>query len=236
MAKQRRVRGRNNRAGLSLLAVQSIACGVVLLLALLLRLIGGTAWSGLRSLLHGWLTDDGLAQVIAENVETDSGGVDGRDVGMSETAGVYCPPNSITWAPLTAPLTTVAPLTEGRVTSSFGVRTDPIRGGTSVHSGTDVAAPAGTPLYALYDGEVSVAGWQTSYGNRITVRAADGLEVCYAHCSALLKRTGDTVRAGEVIARVGSTGDSTGNHVHIMAIREGIFYDPAPLIPEGFYA
>ncbi len=236
MAEQRRARRRNDRTGLSLLAVQSIMCGVVLLLILLLRLIGGSAWDGLRSLLHGWLTDDGLAQVIAQSVETEESGTGGRDAAVSETAGVYCPPDAITWTPLTAPPTTVVPLVEGRVTSLFGVRTDPIRGGTGFHTGTDIAAPAGTPLYALYDGEVSVAGWQTSYGNRITVRTADGLEIGYAHCSALLKQTGDTVRAGEMIARVGNTGDSTGNHVHIMAVREGLYYDPAPLIPEALYA
>lgn len=224
-------------SGLSLLAVQSIVCGVVLLIVLLLRLIGGETWTQLRSLFQQWMTDEGLTEVIAEQVGRDEpSGTGGRDIAVGGAVSVRQIPAGTTLSPLTMPPAAAAPLETGRVTSLFGYRIDPIKGGTGFHTGTDVAASEGASLYAVYDGEVIAAAWDNSYGYYVTLRCDDGVAITYAHCSVLLCRTGETVSAGEVLARVGSTGNSTGSHVHIMLTKDGVHYDPKPLIPEAWYA
>lgn len=203
---------------LSLLAVQSIACGVILLLALVLRLIGGETWDQLHAVFRQWLTDGGLADAWVEHLEERS---------AAETADK---------SERTVPTAAVPPLNEGRITSPFGHRTDPIRGGTGFHCGVDIAAPAEAPLYAVRDGEVVTAGWSESYGYRVVIRDADGWKIGYAHCAALLCTVGDTVRAGECVARVGSTGYATGNHVHVTAEYAGQYYDPTALLSAERYA
>lgn len=233
----RETRTVGDRSGLSLLAVQSIVCGVVLLVVLLLRLIGGETWMQLRSLFQQWMTEEGLTEVITDQVrEKQEPGIGGRDIAVGGAVSVQQLPEGTTLTLLTVPPVAVAPLETGTVTSPFGYRTDPIKGGTGFHTGTDVSAVEGSALYAVYDGEVIAATWDNSYGYYVTVRCADGLEITYAHCSALLCREGETVEAGETVARVGSTGDSTGSHVHIMLVKDGVYYDPKPLIPEAWYA
>lgn len=223
------------RSRLSLLAVQSIVCGVILLLVLIFRLIGGDTWRSLCTMVERWMTDDGLVHIATEQRDAE-GGEGGRDIPLGEAVKSTALPDGVSPSPLTVSETAVVPLASGRVTSVFGYRTDPIRGGKGFHTGIDVAASAGEALYALYDGDVIAAQWDNSYGYYITVRTADGVEIGYAHCSTLLYKVGDRVQAGACIARVGSTGDSTGDHVHITAVRDGVFYDPALWIPEAWYA
>lgn len=241
MKGQRRERGEvrvgGDRSGLSLLAVQSIVCGVVLLIVLLLRLIGGETWTQLSSLFRQWMTDEGLTQVVTEQESSETpSGTGERDLAVSDAVSVKQLPDGVTFSSLKLPTCAVFPLKAGTVTSSFGYRTDPIKGGTGFHTGVDISAPEGTALYAVCDGEVIDASWDDSYGHCVTIRCADGLEITYAHCSILLCQTGERVYAGRVVARVGSTGDSTGNHVHIMLSKDGVYYDPRPLIPEAWYA
>lgn len=104
------------------------------------------------------------------------------------------------------------------ITSGFGERVDPFTGESDFHTGTDIAAPAGTPILAAADGTVTIANatdpWGGSYGYYIKLDHGNGLETLYAHCSAICVTPGQTVRQGEVIGYVGSTGNSTGNHLH----------------------
>ena len=223
----RSARATGDRSGLSLLAVQSIVCGVVLLLVLLLLLIGGETWEGLRSLFHQWMPDEGITQVIAEH--NDEERVGGTALSVHKIADEER--NT-----LSLPTGAVPLLESGAVTSPYGVRTDPIRGGTGFHAGVDISAPEGSELRAMYEGEVSVAAWDKSYGWYVTVRCNGNTEITYAHCSELLCRVGERVQAGQTIALVGSTGDSTGSHVHVMLAIDGVYYDPRPLIPEAWYA
>jgi len=83
-----------------------------------------------------------------------------------------------------------------------------------LHTGQDFSAPAGTPIRAVGDGQIISAGWDGAYGQKIVVRHADGTETWYAHMSSFV-RTSGAVKAGDVIGRVGSTGNSTGNHLHL---------------------
>ncbi len=91
---------------------------------------------------------------------------------------------------------------------------------STVHTGQDFTAPAGTPIRAVGDGKIVSAGWDGSYGQKIVVLHSDGTETWYAHMSSFV-RTGGAVKAGDVIGRVGSTGNSTGNHLHFEARPRG---------------
>lgn len=232
---RRNRRGTSARGGFGLLAVQSIIGGVILLLALILRLVGGGIFEELREAFREAVTDDSLAQTLTDSFTQAEEGKGGEDLPLG-TASVLAPPTGATFSPLTVPHDPYPLLKSGTVTSSFGYRTDPIHGGTGFHTGVDIAAPLNTTLYALYDGTVTKAGWDDSYGNYLVLTCGDGLELWYAHCASLLCKAGETVSAGEAVAAMGSTGDSTGSHVHLMARRDGISYDPAVLIPDTCYA
>ena len=118
------------------------------------------------------------------------------------------------------------PLTiTGTITSQFGYRTDPISGETSCHSGTDIAAPAGSPILAAASGTVTIANaldsWGGGYGYYVRIDHGNGLETLYAHCSAICVTAGQQVQAGQVIGYVGQTGRATGNHLHFEAYQDG---------------
>ena len=104
----------------------------------------------------------------------------------------------------------VVPVT-GRITSRYGVN-ESIRDHT--HKGIDIAATRGTPILATASGKVTFAGWSSGYGYLVKIDHGNGVETYYGHCSKLYVSAGDTVDAGEKIAAVGSTGNSTGNHLH----------------------
>lgn len=104
------------------------------------------------------------------------------------------------------------------ITSQFGYRTDPFTGEISYHSGTDIAAPYGTPVLAAAGGTVTVANatdpWGGSYGYYVKIQHDGTFDTLYAHCSSICVTPGQQVQQGEVIGYVGSTGNSTGNHLH----------------------
>lgn len=103
---------------------------------------------------------------------------------------------------------------DGRITSVPGWREDPITGERRHHDGIDIAAPEGTPVRATETGRVVESGPRGSYGNTVVVETSNGRRMLYAHNQVNTVRVGDVVRAGDVIALVGSTGRSTGPHVH----------------------
>lgn len=111
------------------------------------------------------------------------------------------------------------------ITSLFGYREDPFTGEIAYHGGTDIAAPGGTPILAAADGTVSVANgtdsWGGSYGYHVKIGHADSFETLYAHCSSICVTEGQQVKQGEVIAYVGATGSSTGNHLHFEVRQNG---------------
>ena len=102
----------------------------------------------------------------------------------------------------------------GNITSRFGSRSSPGGIGSTNHKGIDIAAPNGTTIVAAADGTVTYSGWMGGYGNLIILKHANGVETYYGHCSKLYVSVGTKVSAGTKIAAVGSTGNSTGNHLH----------------------
>ena len=121
----------------------------------------------------------------------------------------------------------------GHVTSEFGERVHPIYGTVSFHSGKDLAAPEGSPIYAALDGEVIAAGVGDMSGNYVKLRHANGLETLYCHCSALNVDAGVRVRKGDVIAFVGQTGLATGPHLHFEVHIDGVKHDPDYLLEDA---
>jgi murein DD-endopeptidase MepM/ murein hydrolase activator NlpD len=120
------------------------------------------------------------------------------------------------------------PLAGSVLTSNFGMRTHPVLGGTRRHNGIDLAATSGTPVYATADGVVSRADWYSSYGLYISLEHGASLQTRYAHLSRLAVAAGDTVKKGDVIGYVGSTGRSTGPHLHYEVRVDGLAVNPIP--------
>jgi murein DD-endopeptidase MepM/ murein hydrolase activator NlpD len=122
----------------------------------------------------------------------------------------------------------VMPLTAARMSSSFGMRTHPVLGGRRNHAGIDLASPTGTPVYATADGLVSKAEAFSSYGNYIAIEHGGEMQTRYAHLSGYAVSAGQRVTKGQLIGYVGSTGRSTGPHLHYEVRVSGEAVDPRP--------
>lgn len=114
-----------------------------------------------------------------------------------------------------------------RVSSAYGYRIHPITGTKKLHSGIDYAAAYGTAIYAAEDGVVLTSGWVNGYGYCVTINHGGGYVTLYGHCSSLLVKAGAKVTKGQTIAKVGSTGNSTGNHLHFEVKVNGSAVNPA---------
>ena len=114
-----------------------------------------------------------------------------------------------------------------RVASGFGYRIDPLYKDSRLHAGLDFSAPTGTPIYATADGEVQIAGFNTDgYGNKVVINHGYGFQTLYAHMVRVIARVGQSINRGDVIGYVGSTGKSTGPHLHYEVIKRGAKVDP----------
>ena len=118
------------------------------------------------------------------------------------------------------------PIAGSFVTSGFGGRADPFGGGSQFHKGIDFQASIGDPVLAVADGVVSYAGDRSGYGNTVEIDHGNGYVTRYAHNSRLVRQVGDLVRAGQEIARAGSSGRSTGAHVHFELWQDGVVVNP----------
>lgn len=119
---------------------------------------------------------------------------------------------------------------DAQMTSGFGVRSDPFHGRAKQHSGVDLAKPTGTPIYATANGQVGRAGSVGSYGNLVEINHGNGYQTRYAHMHRIFVRPGQIVRRGMKIGEVGSTGRSTGPHLHYEVRYRGKALDPTPFI------
>lgn len=119
---------------------------------------------------------------------------------------------------------------KGRISSRFGARRDPLHGRHRQHTGVDIAAPRGTPIPAAAAGTVVFAGRRGGYGNLVEIEHADGRRTRYAHTDRILVTVGDAVQDGQPIATVGSTGRSTGPHLHFEIKENGAAVDPLQVV------
>ena len=121
------------------------------------------------------------------------------------------------------------PVRSGYISSYFGMRKDPLHGRQSFHSGVDYAGKVGTDILAIADGLVIQSETVSGYGRLVEIRHANGLVTRYAHCKKLLVAAGDLVTKGQVIATLGSSGRSTGPHLHFEVLKEGVAINPLRL-------
>lgn len=276
-------------SGWQLVAVQSISCLVVVLLAFVFRMVGGSAFAQLRKSFNQSIMDNSLLATLAalwENPSSDDYSLSDSDVSddsslpensaeesssLQESSGtaaatsavpsattadtstkstsaasggkdltvttkkVFYAPEGASFVPLKTNRLAAEPLAKGVVSSGYGYRENPTKGGISFHQGLDIAADTGSPVASMYFGVVAETGQNASYGKYIRLYHGNGLEILYAHCSEILAQKGAVVKAGEIVAKTGSTGDSTGPHLHIEVIVYGIHYDPAGIVATEVY-
>lgn len=130
----------------------------------------------------------------------------------------------------------VTPVINGKITSKFGTRIHPISNELTFHAGIDIAADKGTPIYAAFDGKVIIADYDEWNGNFIKIKHENNIVTVYCHCDRLNVKKGDVIRAGEVIGFVGSTGSSTGPHLHFELRIGNVSFNPQIALNEAINA
>jgi murein DD-endopeptidase MepM/ murein hydrolase activator NlpD len=129
----------------------------------------------------------------------------------------------------------IKPIAAFTYTSAFGVRSDPFHGYAAMHAGIDLASPTGTPIYATADGIVDRAEWFGGYGNMVDIDHGKGIATRYGHMSRIIAHAGDRVKRGDLIGYVGSTGRSTGSHLHYEVRIDGHAVNPIPFLQSANY-
>ena len=129
----------------------------------------------------------------------------------------------------------IQPIANYTFTSAFGVRSDPFRGYAAMHAGVDLASPTGTPIYATADGIVDRAEWFGGYGNMVEIDHGKGIATRYGHMSRISAHPGERIKRGELIGYVGSTGRSTGSHLHYEVRIDGHAVNPIPFLQSANY-
>ena len=239
--KEEREKAENQKATMrtwhfSVLAVQSIACCVIVLVVLLLRVAGGDAYASLRGYFRQALARNELATVLSQ-VWGD------EPLKHAETAGDksvkqenFTPEKGAQETETLMAKAAVHPLVSGTLTSDYGSRVHPITHVEEFHTGVDIAAPAGSSLVAMFDGTVKEVGENDAVGKYVRLQHSGGVEVMYGHCQDIVASAGAVISAGDTVALVGSTGISTGSHVHVCVFVDGKHCDPSAFVSLERYA
>lgn len=245
-----RQKGEKDHASFGVLIVQSIACVALVLFIWLFSSFGGVAVKQLRGLIGEQLADNSLATAVSiwfddrfvveeeetgateNNQSEDNKSSEKTDATFVASVNSYVPPENAVVIDVPA----VLPIeqSKGEITSTFGNRDNPTASGSEFHKGLDIAAEKGTHIAAMMFGVVTDAGNDKWLGNYVVLAHGD-MEVTYAHCSQVIAEIGSVVKAGETVAKVGSTGNSTGNHLHIEVRKNGVLCDPATIVSVAAY-
>ncbi len=168
---------------------------------------------------------------IKDNFSADDGsttqnyeGTGGEDMEFRSAA------KNASFAPVFSTAKILSPIENGRYTSYFGYRINPITGEYGFHTGLDIAAAEGTKIRAAFSGKVLKSGYDEKAGNYVYLSHNEGLLTFYCHCSEITAEPGTVIRQGETIALVGSTGYSTGPHLHFEIRKDNIRYNPLWLL------
>lgn len=233
-------------AGKSLLTIIQIAvCAIILIGFALLKFFGGDAYTQIKSWYLQNVNDSIVVQEQLNSIKqsflhllpstansqaesskqegnTSSNPADPNRTLVSQTGtSTY---SAYSKVPVTMSVFLTSPVQNGTITSAFGFRSG------TLHKGVDIAAPMNTKIFAAMPGKADVCTANSSYGNYVVIDHGNGIKTLYAHCSSIQVKKGDTVRYGQQIATVGSTGDSDGPHVHFELLINQINYDPQPML------
>ncbi len=168
-----------------------------------------------RRLFNGWKSMDNSSQLAIAPARA-----------VAATSGAAAP----IFAPRSVSVPSRMPVDSPAFTSSFGMRTHPILGGRRAHKGVDLAMPTGSPIYATADGVISRADWFSGYGLYVAIEHGGELQTRYGHMSRLNVEAGQQVKKGDIIGYVGSTGRSTGPHLHYEVRIAGEAVNPVPYL------
>ena len=133
-------------------------------------------------------------------------------------------------AAATVAIPSTQPVKGTALTSGYGVRSDPFRGRAAMHAGIDLAAPIGTPIYATADATVGRSEWAGGYGNLIELNHGRGIQTRYGHLTRSTVQAGQAIKRGQLIGFMGSTGRSTGSHLHYEVRIDGKAVNPVPFM------
>lgn len=244
---------------LNILILQTVTVAVILLFALGIRLFGGEVYTKLSALYHqkfdeitktsevlepqdktplesqneSTVTDDQNNESTESTVEESESNIEEYDPEIDgEVTGHILEYDDMETTTVAANINTLQWPVVGRISSEYGYRNHPITGKYSLHNGLDIAADSGTEILSAYDGVVKSAGYSSSYGYYLIITHSDNLETLYAHCSKLMAEEGDIVKKGDPVALVGSTGRSTGPHLHFEVRVNSYRIDPEWLLSE----
>ncbi len=239
-------------------AVQAVICVVVVLLVFGLYKSGSARFSDLRTSYETLFSRDMESAELRETLRRVTAFVFKPQNASAQSSETTEPPSETvptasdtadygaggedllpstdkaSFAPLTVTGSFHKPVEYTRITSKYGYRVNPVTNEYGFHSGLDMAAPAGTPIYAAFSGTVETVSESGARGKYLILTHNNGLQTIYCHCSAILAEAGAKINGGEKIAEVGATGQATGPHLHLEVLLNGMRYDPAWLL--GLYA
>ncbi len=241
----------------SLVLTQSVVCVALILVAFAFKLIGGDFYANEKRIYVASFEDktspaeviDRLSSAVTSNTDkkTDSAPevtkvnaeTDGFEL-MGEDDSTACIIDFAEVQTLSsvkmAKNNMIKPLSACRITSEYGYRVNPVSGLYRLHSGVDLGADTGDSIFSVLDGTVIRSDYASDYGHYVIVDHGDGLCTLYAHCSKRLVEAGDTVKQGDEIALVGSTGASTGPHLHFEVRVNNERINPLNLLPQTLTA
>ena len=215
-----------------LISIQVGACLIILVASLGIRLFGGSIYETVKRWYVGSVnesimvnvTKDDLLEIFQKNTSSVSD-TDVAQTGAKPQANTL----AVTYGKnqeghVTLSVLLKSPVTNGTISSSFGERDG------KFHQGLDIAADIDTPITASLTGTVKEAGENDSYGKYVLLDHGSGIETRYAHCNSISVKQGDHVNMGDEIAKVGSTGDSSGPHVHLELLIDGTPYNPQTVL------
>jgi len=195
-----------------------------------------------QQLLAAMLAGDEIDPAVLRRIATSSaegvGGplepVGGSDATFKQLFNSWKKLDSISSGAIAVP--SEKPVRTAAFTSGYGVRSDPFRGAAAMHAGIDLAGPVGTPIYATADGVVAESGYNSGgYGNLVKLNHGRGIETRYGHLSSIMVTPGQRVTRGQQIGRMGSTGRSTGSHLHYEVRIDGRAVNPIPFMKSTDY-
>lgn len=228
----------------TVMLVQTIVCAAAILLVVMAGKLSPQTFDFIKQEYNRIMSVDVGADEIADSAKSAAESVMGKGTDDSYTQdGESAKNQSLRRIPSAEDGEAVAVMSlfkddgeitvpvHGEITSEYGNRTNPVSGEYLMHSGVDIAAAQGAKIGAAYNGVVSEVGSNSVSGNYIGLVHTDGTETFYCHCSKIIAKKGDVVRAGETIALVGSTGRSTGPHLHFEIIFDGKSVNPLLYLP-----
>ena len=239
----RKTGGKKDESGMYLTILQGFLCMILAGAALFIRNSDGAFYQQSKAVFHDMISQQtqgfdfsqavsAIGKSFDEIAAAISFSISGEPSGEGGAGGGKSAPANATFEVPKVSVSLAVPVS-GTVTSSFGYREHPVTGEEDFHDGVDIAAPTGTDVAASYAGTVAETGSSEIFGNYVLLEHAEGFETFYGHLSSIAVSQGQFVSQGRTIGKVGSTGLSTGPHLHFRVKIGGLWVDPQKIVAIG---